>query len=76
MDKKQKKKLIAPIIIIVILVAYIIGWSICWSLIPFPVFVKIAGLIIAGAIIAVIIYVLAERIEEIRSGEEDDISKY
>lgn len=76
MDKKHMKKMIAPIIIISILVIYIVVWALCWSIIPAPVLIKIAGLVIAGIFIALSGYVLAERIEEIKKGEEDDISNY
>lgn len=76
MNKKHMKKMIAPIIIITLLVIYIIVWSLGWSFIPLPVIFKIAGLVIAGAVIAASIYVLAERIDEIKKGEEDDISNY
>jgi archaellum biogenesis protein FlaJ (TadC family) len=71
MDKKHKKKMIAPIIIISILVIYIVVWALCWSIIPVPVFIKIAGISIAMSA-----YVLSEHIEEIKKGEEDDISNY
>jgi archaellum biogenesis protein FlaJ (TadC family) len=76
MDKKHKKKMIASIIIISILVIYIVVWALCWSIIPVPVFIKIAGLVIAGISIAMSAYVLSEHIEEIKKGEEDDISNY
>ena len=76
MNKKHMKKMIAPIIIIALVVIYIIIWASCWSIIPAPVIIKIAGLVIAGAAIATSIYVLAERIDEIKQGEEDDISNY
>lgn len=41
-----------------------------------PSVFKIAGGILALAGIGVAVYVLIERINEIRSGEEDDLSKY
>lgn len=76
MKKEHRKKMIAPIIITVIMILYyVIYFGIC-VLIPVPMVVKllfgIAPLLFSG----VSIYVLIERIKEIRSGEEDDLSKY
>lgn len=74
--KLHRKKMVAPIIIAVVLALYYIGFfAVCVIVpVPFPinVLMGIVPLVIAG----VIIYVLIERIEEIRSGEEDDLSKY
>jgi hypothetical protein len=75
--KKHYKKMIAPITIILIIVCYylIIGGALLSSRgIPLPL--KIAGLAIPAALIGVGVYVVIERIKEIRSGEEDDLSKY
>jgi hypothetical protein len=41
-----------------------------------PTWLKGIGLIIPICLMGVSIYVLLERIKEIRSGEEDDIGKY
>jgi hypothetical protein len=38
--------------------------------------VKILGIGIPLVFVGVCVYVLVERIKEIRSGEEDDLSKY
>ena len=71
----HKKKMIAPIIITVIMVLYYIAyfgflismldgiWKYALGLIP---------LVFSG----VMIYVCIERINEIKKGEEDDLSKY
>ncbi|HPF86979.1 MAG TPA: hypothetical protein PK537_02860 [Candidatus Limiplasma sp.] len=77
MQKKHQKKLIAPIIIAVLLVAYFIGFIVVLA----TTTLLSAGWIIVGAVIplclaGVTIYVLIERIKEIRSGEEDDLSQY
>ena len=75
-NKKHTKKLIAPIIITVILVIYLIAYFVGIIFIPMNVLIKIViGIIPIGGI-GVMIYVLIERIKEIRSGYEDDISKY
>ena len=73
--KKQTKKLITPIIVAVLLILYFVvyfgflitfipGWF-KWIFVIFPV-----------VFVGIIIYVCIERIKEIRSGEEDDLSKY
>lgn len=38
--------------------------------------IKAIGAVVMFAVMGVMLFVLAERIKEIRSGEEDDISKY
>jgi len=71
----HKKKMIAPIIITVIMILYYITYfgflislldgilKYAWGIIP---------LVFSG----IMIYVCIERINEIKKGEEDDISKY
>ena len=71
----HKKKMIAPIIVTIIMVLYYIVyfgflislldgiWKYALGLIP---------LVFSG----VMIYVCIQRIDEIRKGEEDDISQY
>ena len=74
---KHNKKMIAPIIIIAIVVLYYIVFgilAIAFDGTPLPV--KILGAVVPLAFIGVGVYVLRERIKEIRSGEEDDLSKY
>lgn len=71
------KKMIAPLIITTIIVLYYIAFAyICIFLELFPFLVKILGGVIPLLLVGVCIYVLIERIKEIRSGEEDDLSKY
>lgn len=41
-----------------------------------PIWLKIAGAVALLVLIGVAIYVLFERIQEVRSGEEDDLGKY
>lgn len=69
------KKIIVPTIITIIFILYfIIYFGFIISLLDG--FIKIALAVIPAGFTAVMIYVLVERIKEIRSGEEDDISKY
>ena len=75
--KKQTKKLIAPIIITVLIVLYFVFYMfIGVSIAEIPMFMKILALIIPIGLIVLSIYMLFERIGEIKGGEEDDLSKY
>jgi protein-S-isoprenylcysteine O-methyltransferase Ste14 len=74
---KHGKKLIAPIIITVLIVLYYIGFvAVAVSTDILPLGWLIAGAVIPLCFAGVMIYVLVERIKEIRSGEEDDLSQY
>ena len=76
MDEKHRKKMIAPVIItavfVIYLLAYIfflfhtVGFSAFAILLAIPLFALGGG----------ILYTLRERMREIRSGEEDDLSNY
>jgi len=68
--------MIAPIIITILLLIYIGFYVWVWSVIPIQKWGKIIGLAIPLSLMGVSIFVLIERIKEIRSGEEDDLSKY
>ncbi len=71
----HKKKMIAPIIITVIVILYfILYFGFLIFLIPgiWKYLLGIIPLILSG----VMIYVCIEKINEIKKGEKDDISKY
>mgnify|MGYP000890500506 FL=1 len=72
----KTKKIIPPIIITCVLVLYFIFWFLGVISIPDPLWLKILGTIIILFFIGVSIFVLIERIKEIRSGEDHDLSKY
>ena len=75
MKKEKRKGYAAPIVITVILLLYIIFYfGVLIALLP--TFWKYILLIIPIALAGVAIYVCVERIKEIRSGVEDDLSKY
>ncbi len=75
--KSHRKKIIAPIVITAIILLYYVGFSIvCTFFIKLPILIKLLCSIIPLLFAGVCIYVLIERIKEIRSGEEDDLSKY
>jgi len=70
------KKMIAPIIVTVIFVLYFFAYA--FGIIYFVpnVLVKVLLGVIPALFGAVMIYVCLQRFKEIRSGEEDDLSKY
>jgi len=75
--KKHGVKMIAPIIIAVIFVFYILGiLALFLSVDEIPLVAKLLMIIIPLALAGVMIGVTISRIKEIRSGEEDDLSKY
>lgn len=76
MEGKRRNKMIAPIIITVIIVLYYIGFFAVCALLPLPAILKLVFGLVPLLLAGVCIFVLIERIEEIRSGEEDDLSKY
>ena len=70
------KKMIAPIVIVLCITLYFI--SVIYALIKYnlPDLVKIIVIILSILVTLLLISVLAERIKEIREGEEDDLGKY
>jgi uncharacterized membrane protein YhdT len=73
---KKWRKIIAPIVITVLICAYLVSYiigSMNWDL---PVWGMAIGIGVPLLFMGVCIFVLVERIKEIRSGEEDDLSKY
>lgn len=76
MNKEHRNKMIAPIIISAIICLYYIGFVVVCIFIPIPFLVKLLFGIVPLLLAGVCVYVLLERIREIRSGEEDDLSKY
>lgn len=76
-DKKHAAKLVAPCIIAALIGGYYLFFGIVVLCIPeIPGILKFLLAVIPAALLGVTIYVLVERIQEIRSGEEDDLSKY
>ena len=76
LSSKHRKKMVAPIVITVIFVLYYCFFAALCIVMPIPIGIRLLMGIIPLAFVGVIIYVLIERIDEIRSGEEDDLSKY
>ncbi len=73
--KRNIKKLIAPIVVTVILALYFIVYFGFLTTLLNGFFKYLLG-IIPIVFVAITVYVCVERIKEIRSGEEDDLSKY
>ncbi|MCI7181422.1 MAG: hypothetical protein SOY12_09170 [Schaedlerella sp.] len=75
--KKHRKKMVAPVIIALLFVLYYVGIAVLFFYIEgIPGWMKVLLAVIPLALAGVMIGVLASRIKEIRSGEEDDLSKY
>jgi hypothetical protein len=73
--KEKKKQFFAPIIVTVLMVAYyVIYFGFLITLLP-GIWKYLLG-IAPIALSAVMIKVCIERIQEIKKGEEDDLSKY
>ena len=73
--KEHKKKLIAPILVTIIMILYyVVYFGFLIALID-GVWKWLLG-IIPLALSAVMLKVCIERINEIKKGEEDDLSKY
>ena len=70
------KKLIAPIITTGLLVAYFVFFLVQGASIPLQGFGRFLGIAIPVGLMGVSVYVLIERVKEIRSGEEDDLGEY
>ena len=72
----MKKKMIAPIVVTVLLIAYYgFYFGLLMWLMEF-VWLRLLFGIIPFALGVLMIYVCVQRIKEIRSGEEDDLSQY
>lgn len=73
---KKWRKLIAPILITAFFLVYLVGFLVACLIFEMPLLIRIAGCLIPLALIGVFLFVLIERIREIRSGEEDDLNNY
>ncbi len=72
----HQKKMIAPIVITVLLSAYMLTYFVVLLIVPMPIWVKVLIGLIPLALLGASVFVLVQRIKEIRSGEEDDLSQY
>ena len=76
MKKEHRKKMIAPAVITIIFVFYFIGFFAACTMMPITLGLKLFFGLLPLLLAGVIIFVFVERLKEIRSGEEDDLSKY
>ena len=73
----KKKNYLPPFIAALCLIAYYAFILILFLLVPsISVPIKLIICIIPAAICGVVIYVLVQRIKEIKSGEYDDLGKF
>jgi len=72
----RKRKMVAPIVITALMAVFLFLYLGLLFFVDVPVWVKIAVGVILAIDYGVSILVLVERIKEIRSGEEDDLSQY
>ena len=70
------KKMIAPIIIVFLILAYYIAFGVFFVKFAAPLIFKLIGIIVPAALSAAFIWLLVQRIKEIKGGEEDDLGKY
>ena len=71
------KKMIAPIVVAVIIIAYYVGVAVLFaSVTGIPVIIRVLMIVIPLILAAVMFGVLISRINEIKGGEEDDLSQY
>ena len=73
----MKKKMIAPIVVAVLLIAYFAVYgAVLYTMPDAPVLFKILGVVLPLVFGGYAIWAAKERIEEIKGGEEDDLSQY
>lgn len=70
------KKILAPVLITAVILFFFMGYLILCLVVDFPILVKAIGVLVLLSLMGVGIYVLIQRIQEIRSGVEDDLSQY
>ncbi len=76
MKAEHGKKIVAPAIIAGLILFYYFLFLVACLCIPIPLGFRLLFGIVPLAFMGVTVFVLVERIQEIRSGEEDDLSKY
>ena len=73
----KKRNYIAPIVVSVCLILYYAGLAVLLLAIPdFVWWGKLLLIILPAAVCGMVLYVLIQRIRELRSGETDDLDKY
>ena len=70
------KKMIAPTVVTVLIAVYLVGYFGLLIRLLNILWLKIVLAVVPIAFFGVLIHVFVQRIKEIRSGEEDDLSQY
>ena len=70
-------KYIAPVAVTVLLALYPIGAVVLFAAVPgLPPLLRAAAAVVPLPLIGLLVYVLLQRVREIKSGEEDDLDKF
>ena len=73
----MRKKMVAPIVVAVLLVAYFVIYAVAVATMPdMNIVIKGLGVVVPLILAGYAIWAAKERIEEIKGGEEDDLSQY
>ena len=73
----MNKKMIVPVVVAVLLVLYFVGYAVLLLAIPdLHLIVKLLLALIPLIMAGYALWAAKERIEEIKGGEEDDLSQY
>jgi len=73
---KHQKKMVAPIVVTCLLAAYLVAYVYIAVTVPMATIAKVLVGLVSVGLLGASIYVLVQRIKEIRSSEEDDLSQY
>ena len=73
---EHSKKSIGPALAAILIISYYLFVGAAMLFFKVPNIVKIGAAVSAVIVTALSVFVLAERIKEIRSGEEDDLGEY
>ena len=75
--RMKKRNYIAPIAVSACLILYYVGLAVLLLAIPdFVWWGKLLLIILPAAVCGMVLYVLIQRIRELRSGETDDLDQY
>ena len=74
----MNKKMIAPVVVALVLVGYYIFVAVLFLTVAngVSIVVKTVMVVVPLIVVGFVVWALVERIKEIRSGEEDDLSQY
>ena len=73
----KKRGYLAPALVVAFIVLYYVGVAVLFICVPgIPGWGRALMCIVPAAVCALAVYVLVQRIREIKSGEEDDLDQY